>query len=136
MIYPTNYQVRAGTVQLFEAGAAPKYLYGDTVITSVVRPHTLSAQVLASAKTSTLTITGFWQVSDDNSTWIKAVPQNNAAGVAQVTGTGSAVASTVAYDAPDCVVSYKYARFAVVSGTGAADGTDDKATISYRFLKD
>lgn len=136
MIHPVQYQSVAGSAQLFTAGAAPKNLYGATVITSTVRPGTLTAQVLASATTNTLTITGFWQVSDDNSTWIKAVPMNNAAGVAQVTGTGSAVTSTVAYDAPNSVWAYKYARFGIVTGTGSADGTADGGTIGYRYLKD
>jgi hypothetical protein len=136
MIHPVQYQTVAGAAQLFTSGAAPKSLYGAVINTSIVRPGTLIALVLASAKTNTTTITGKWQASDDNSTFYDVTPQNNAARVAQVTGTGSAVASTVAYEAPMAIQSFKYIRFAIVTGTGTADGTDDGGTISYRYLKD
>lgn len=136
MKHPVNYQTDAGTAQLFTAGAAAKYIYGNVRNTQTVKDGTLIAVVLASAKTNTLTITGFWQVSDDNSTWIDVVPQNNAARVAQVTGTGSAVASTKAYEAPTAITSFKYARFGLATGVGSADGTDDGGTIGYRWVLD
>lgn len=136
MKHPVNYQVDAGTAQLFEAGAAPKYIYGNTRNTTTIKDGTLSALVLASATTNTLTITGFWQVSRDNSTWYNVVPQNNAAKVAQVTGTGSAVASTIVYEAPTAVTSYPYVRFGLATGVGSADGTADGGTIGYQWMKD
>lgn len=134
MKHPVNYQTDAGTAQLFTAGAAPKYIYGNVRNTSTVKDGSLIAVVLASATTNTLTITGFWQGSDDNSTWIDIVPQNNAARVAQVTGTGSAVSSTKAYEAPLAATSFKYVRFGLASGTGSADGAADGGTIGYRWI--
>lgn len=136
MIHPVNYQTVAGAAQLFTSGAAGKLLYGAVINTNIVKPNTLIALVLASAKTNTTTITGKWQVSDDNSTYYDVVPQNNAARVAQVTGTGSAVASTVVYEAPNAILSFKYVRFAIITAVSTADGTDDGGTISYRYIKD
>lgn len=134
MKHPVNYQTDAGTAQFFAAGAAPKYIYGKTVNTQTVQDGSLIAVVLASATTNTLTITGFWQGSDDSSTWIDIVPQNNAARVTQVTGTGSAVSSTKAYEAPTAATSFKFVRFGLVTGTGSADGTADGGTIGYRWV--
>ena len=136
MIHPVQYQSEAGTAQLFVAGAAPKTISGTAKPTNTIRKGTLIALVLASATTNTTTISGVWQVSDDNSTWYNVVPQNNAAKVVQVTGTGSAVASTIVYEAPNGIQSFKFVRFSLVTGTSTADGTTDGGTISYRWLKD
>lgn len=136
MLYPGSYQTKTGAAQLFTAGAAPKSLYGDTINLNLVQPGTLTALVLASAKTSTTTITGKWQVSDDASTFYDFTPMNNAANVTLTTGTGSAVAATKVFAAPDGISSWKYGRFAIVTGVSTADGTDDGGTISYRYLAD
>jgi hypothetical protein len=136
MKHPVNYQTDAGTAQLFPAGAAPRYIYGNVRNTQTIKDGSLVAVALASATTNTLTISGIWQVSDDNSTWINVVPQNNAARVAQVTGTGVAVTSTVAYEAPTAITSFKYVRFALASGVGVADGAADGGTIGYRWVLD
>lgn len=134
MKHPVNYQNDAGTAQLFASGAAPKYIYGNTRNTQTIKDGSLIAVVLASATTNTTSITGFWQGSDDNSTWVNIVPQNNAAKVVQVTGTGSAVSSTVAYEIPNGATSFKYVRFGLVTGTGTADGAADGGTIGYRWV--
>lgn len=119
-------------------GAAPQTGAGPTFVpeTSRPTPGTLYAEVYAKATTSTLTLTGKWQISHDNSTWIDVVPQNNAANVVLVTGTGSAVTATRAFDAPSAVYGSKYIRFVVVSGVGVGAGLgQDEFSITYGWMK-
>ena len=134
MLPPNFYKVINGASTAIPAGAAPKTLAGTTVITNQVQVGSLSALVVANARTNTLTLTGKWQVSDDNSTFQDFTPINNATNVALVTGTGSDVTATRAFEAPHGIFGWKYARFVLTSGVGVADGTNDAGTISYRYL--
>lgn len=90
----------------------------------------LSALVSFTAATSTLTATGKWQVSNDNSTWVDAAGSGNAANVTFATGTAAIVTKSI--DAPIGVYGWKYARFAFVTGvtTGAAG---DLYSIAYSY---
>lgn len=133
---PASYVRVNGTLQLFASGAAPKTLSGASISTRNVALGSLSAKVAAVAKTSTTTITANWQVSDDGSTWVDAKAANNAANVLICTGTGSSVTTTVMLAAPDAVYGWNFCRVQAVTGTSTADGTDDGATFSYRYLKD
>lgn len=91
----------------------------------------LSAVVNVTAATSTLTWSGKWQVSNDNSSWDDARSSNNPAYVALATGTSSATGD-ISIDAPLSVYGFRYARFAVFNGvaTGAAG---DLYAISYCY---
>ena len=91
----------------------------------------LSAIVNVTAATNTLTWTGNWQISPDNSTWTNVKPQNNAAYVTITTGTAAATGD-VAYEAPTAVYGARFARFVLVNGvaTGAAG---DLYAISYTY---
>lgn len=116
----------AGTI---EGGTAVQM--GDNARQKV---RNLSALVVVDCETSTLTMTGLWQVSNDNSTWVTVTngPQN-AAGVVLATGTGGADASvTRCFQAPDAVYGWRYCRFAIQNGvtTGAAV---DTYSISYSY---
>jgi len=116
----------AGTVE-----GATGVLMGDNNRQKV---RNLSALVTIDCETDTLTVTGLWQVSNDNSTWVTVTngPQN-AAGVVLLTGTaGADAAATVCYQAPDAVYGWRYARFAIQNGvtTGA---TADTYTVSYCY---
>lgn len=116
----------AGTV---EGGSAVSM--GDTARQKV---RNLSALVVVDCETENLTMTGLWQVSNDNSAWVTVTngPQN-AAGVVLATGTAGADASvTRCYQAPDAVYGWRYARFAITNGveTGA---TTDTYSISYCY---
>lgn len=135
MLKLNDYTRVNGTVTAFTAGAAPKTLAGATLRTQEIEPATLTALVVPNAKTNTLTIAGKWQVSDDNSTWVDVIPVNNAATVVLVTGTGSDVTVTRCVEAPNGLNGFSFVRFALVTGTAVADGTDDKGTISYRYQK-
>lgn len=131
---PGTFQRIDGAAKLFTAGAAPKYLYSDAILTNKTMPGTLSCKVAATAKTSTLTIAATWQVSDDGSTYIDAVSPNNPADVVLITGSGTSATVTKCVTAPN-LLGFKYARVKLTTGTGSADGTDDGATLSVRYVK-
>ncbi len=90
----------------------------------------LIALVSFTAATSTLTATGKWQGSNDNSTWVDLAGANNSANVTFTTGTAAIV--TKSLDAPLGVYGWKYARFVFVTGvaTGAAG---DLYSIAYSY---
>ena len=90
----------------------------------------LSALVSVTAATSTITFTGQWQVSNDNSTWVRSAYANNAAYVTIATGTAAIV--TTAFDADDSVYGWRYVRFVLITGvaTGAAG---DLYSIAYGY---
>jgi hypothetical protein len=94
----------------------------------------LSVLFYAKATTNTLTVTGKWQVSaDGGSNWYDVYVENNAALVAQVTGTGSAVTATRVIDAPEAVYGWPNVRFVAVSGVGSGGGAGtDEASVTYR----
>lgn len=97
----------------------------------------LSALVTVDCETSTMTMTGFWEVSNDGSTWVTVTngPQN-AAGVVLATGTGGADASVSrAYQAPDAVYGWRKARFSIINAV-AAGNTVDTYAISYCYRTD
>jgi len=90
----------------------------------------LVALVSFTAATSTLTATGKWQGSNDNSTWVDLASSNNAANVTYTTGTATIV--TKSLDAPQGAYGWKYVRFVFVTGvaTGAAG---DLYSIAYSY---
>jgi hypothetical protein len=97
----------------------------------------LSALVVVDCETSTLTMAGKWQVSNDGSTWIDAAhdPQNPAA-VVFATGTaGADAAITRSFPAPDSIYGWRKARFAIVTGAATGAATDTYA-ISYCYRAD
>ena len=137
-MYPFQLRVVAPAAATVTAvtGAAPITVGGPTFQPQVSKPlpNTLYAKVYAKATTSTLTLTGKWQVSQDGSTWIDVVPFNNAASVILVTGTGSAVTATKAFDAPSAAHGAKYVRFALVSGVGVGAGLSvDEVSVTYGY---
>lgn len=94
----------------------------------------LSALVVVDCETSTMTMSGSWQVSNDGTTWVDvANGSQNAASVVLATGTAGADATvTKAYPAPDAVYGWKKARFALTNGV-ATGGAADVWTISYCY---
>lgn len=92
----------------------------------------ISALVTVDAETDLLTLTPFWQVSMDGSTWIDVVHgPENAAGVALATGTGGADApKSKVYGAPAAVEAFRWARLAIRVG-GATGTTSDTYSVSY-----
>lgn len=111
---------------------------GPTLNMQLVRQdiNTLSALVTLDMETNTITGWAYWQVSNDDSTWVDVPTVNNAAVVLWATGTAGADAVvTKALPAPDCVLGWRYARVAVV--LGVTNGLiADTYRIGYNFEKD
>lgn len=138
-------QNASGVVAL--TGASPQTGVGKDVADATagvalhrIQPGTLSASVELNIKATSLTMTAFWQVSADGSTWVQLVDANNAAQVALATGSGSDVDfGPVHVQAPMGVYAFPHARLAVVTGgsaTGVA-GHDNIKNIKYSYaLKD
>jgi hypothetical protein len=101
---------------------------GGSLLMLNVEPNTLSCLATVEAETDTLTITGKWQVSNDTSTWVDAVPQNNAAQVVLATGTaGSDSPASFAVEAPPSVYGWRYSRYVVTNGAATGGATDTYA---------
>lgn len=106
---------------------------GATLQVSTAAFGTISATCTFLAETNTITLSAVWQVSNDASTWLRAVDENDAAPVAVGTGTAgadSAVTRVVA--APRTVYGWRYVRCGVLNGvvTGA---TADTYSIAYNY---
>jgi len=115
------------TGQTAIAGAAGSTFPGNALDTSQFEPGTLMARCVATIATGSLTLTPFWQVSDDNSTWEDVVVQNNAANVA-ITAT-----KTVHLVAPPCLSGKKWVRAAFLSA-GATAAAGDFKRFSYSYV--
>lgn len=133
---PLRYNTHAssGTFNTLAAGTTTggtAVLMGDNARQKV---RNLSALVVVEAETDTLTITGKWQVSNDNSTWVDvAHGTQNAAGVTLALATGGDDAViTRCFPAPDAVYGWRYCRFAVVNGAVEGEAVDTWA-ISYQY---
>ena len=114
-------------------GASGSTIAGPTLPMNDVAPGTGSARVYAQATTNTLTLTPKWQVSADGSTWLDVKLANNAANVTLVTGTGSAVAATIALAMPDACYGWLYSRVSLLTG-GTTASTGDEYNIGYNYL--
>lgn len=133
-------QVPSGTLGV--TGAAPQTVSdpvaGHYVNMLNVESGSLSATVALQATTSSLALTCQWQIADPANAlvWVNCEPQpNSPANVTIVTGTGSAVASTVVVPAPAAVYGARYARLVVLSSGATGGGTagGDQCSISYRY---
>lgn len=127
------------TATLAITGAAPQTAIGNYISTgavvsgrSVAKPGTLSARLLINLTTTSLALTGKWQVSEDATTWYDVKTANAAANVALATGSGSLATYRFAVSAPEAVLGWRYARYHITSsgGTGGGAGVDD-VRISY-----
>lgn len=123
----TGINTTAGTFALGPIGAAKNM---PALATNTIVPGSLSARVYWSTKTSTITLTGKWQASDDNSTWRDVVGANNAAHVVLQTDTGTGAKYV---EAPLCIRGVPWVRFSLVSGV--ASGTSlDTYSMTYNYV--
>jgi hypothetical protein len=90
----------------------------------------LLALAAFTAATASLTATGKWQGSNDETTIYDLTGSNNAARVVFATGTAAIV--TAAFDAPLAAYGFKYARFVFVIGAETG-GTSDLYSIAYSY---
>jgi hypothetical protein len=127
---------QASTGVLGLSGSAPQTGAGGRITMALIEPHSLSAKVYAKATVNTLTITPKWQTSSDGTNWYDVYTPNNAALVAMVTGTGSAVSATRQIEAPFGIYGATYARLVVVTGVGSGAGAgSDEYSIAYSYRK-
>lgn len=92
----------------------------------------LAAHVIATVTMTNATVSVQWQGSNDASTFVNvAHDPANTASVAFATGVASG--TTKAFEAPNGVYGYKYARAAVVFGSTTAGTTNDAVSIGYTY---
>jgi hypothetical protein len=98
--------------------------------TSFLKVENLSAYLIVTAATSSITITPHWQVSNDDTTYVTIPAAPNApANVPIATGAQN---RTIAVQAPRGVEGYKYARCMLLVG-GATGGATDLFSIGYSY---
>jgi hypothetical protein len=119
----------------FNGDAAGTTASGTGLPLRNVEHGSLSVYADISAYTNTFTIAGYWEVSDDDSTYIKVVPLNNAAIVVFATGTGAAVTADVVVSCPSECWGWKYARFTVIAGVTTGANAADSYALTYRWLE-
>lgn len=108
---------------------------GNALDCSTVEPGSLSCLFVVDAETDTITITGKFQVSNNNSTWYDlAGDAQNPANVTLATGTGGADASVSrVLPVPASALSWRYVRAAVVNAVATGASVDTYAfTWQYR----
>lgn len=115
---------------------------GAAIGTTDVVFGTLTAYIDAVAKTNTMTLSGKWQVSHDNSTWVdveldaaSAVASSNTARIL-TTGTGSAVEYKGALPAPKAVYGWRWARVCIVVGVADSADPSDAWAYNYNYVRD
>jgi hypothetical protein len=89
----------------------------------------LSAHLILTAATASLTIKPYWQVSNDNTTFVTINNDASAADTAIVTGVAN---TTKALTAPRGVLDYKFARCMLLVG-GATGAAGDLFSIGYSY---
>lgn len=100
---------------------------------SGLRARDLSAYIILTAATASLTVTPYWQVSNDNVTFktLNRTP-NTAADLPIVTGTAN---STVVVPPPRGVEGFRWAR-AMLLIAGATGAAGDLYSIGYNYSQD
>lgn len=118
------------------SGAAPQVVSSKTFDTRLAARGSLSCHIDYDIKTTSITYTPSWQVSQDGSTWVSVRPSNAAADVVFATGSGTDAAGAIVLAAPDVVYGYPYCKVIVTTaaGSGAGAGHDD-ATFSFSYNK-
>lgn len=138
MTFPARYQTfSGGSGDLTAAPVTGTTTAGTAIATANIEPGSLSCLFTLLAETNTLTLTGKFQVSQDNSTWYNlAGDAQNPANVLVATGTaGADAAVSVVLPVPLPAFGWKYVRAAVVNlvATGAAGDTYAFSFYGKRF---
>jgi len=138
MSFPAqNFTISGGSGDLTAAPVAGTTTGGTGISLANIERSTLSCLFTVLAETNTLTITGKFQVSDDNSTWYDlAGDAQNPANVVLATGTaGADTAVTRVLPVPPAAFGWKWLRAAIVNGvaTGAAGDTYSFSFRCRRF---
>lgn len=129
-------QYNVGATALTLTDIASANVAGPTLLMARVKNGTLSAVCVVDAETNLITLAAAWEVSNDASTWVACVDENNVAPTVLATGTSGADATvTKAVTAPRGVYGYRYSRCSIA--VAAATGTsNDTATVGYSYVID
>ncbi len=137
MAFPARWTIASGgSGTLTAAPLAGTTTGGTALATADIQPGTLSCRFTVLAETNTLTLTGKFQVSDDNSTWYDlAGDAQNPANVVMATGTaGADVAVNMVLPVPPPAIGWKYVRPAVVNGV-ATGAVGDTYAFEFHYRK-
>jgi len=136
MAFPARWTTASGgSGDLTAAPVAGTTTGGTALATADIAPGTLSCLFVIDAETDTITITGKFQVSADNSTWYDlAGDAQNPANVTMATGTAGADATVnKVLPVPTEALGWKYVRAAIVNGVATGGAADTYAfTFYYR----
>jgi hypothetical protein len=136
MGYPARWTTVAGGSGTLDTVVVGTTTGGTAISTSDMQMGTVSCLFVVEAETDTVTITGKFQVSDDNSTWYDlAGDAQNPANVVMATGTGGAdaVISRV-LPMPSAAMGWKYVRAATVIA-GATGAAIDTYAFTWKYRK-
>ena len=98
--------------------------------TSFLKVEHISAYLIVTAATSSITVTPYWQVSNDNTTY-KTIHNDPTVPLNLPVATG-AENVTEAVPAPKGIEGYRYARCMLLVG-GATGGASDLYSIGYSY---
>jgi hypothetical protein len=138
MAFPPRWRTASGgSGDLTAAPVAGSTTGGTALATAGIEPGTLSCLFVVDAETDTITLTGKFQVSDDNSTYYDlAGDAQNPANVLLATGTaGADAAVSRVLPVPTQALGWKYVRAAVVNLVATGGATDTYAmTFHFRYI--
>jgi len=137
MTFPARYfSQTGGSGDLTAAPVAGTTTAGTAISTANLEPGSVSCLFTLLADTNTLTLTGKFQVSDDNSTWYDlAGDAQNPANVAVATGTaGADTAVTRVLPLPPSALGWKWIRAAIVNGVATGASIDTYA-FSWHYRR-
>jgi hypothetical protein len=137
MAFPPRWRTASGGSGNLDGNVATTTEGGTGLSTAGIEPGSLSCLFVVDAETDTLTITGKFQVSHDNSTWFDlAGDAQNPANVILATGTaGADAAVSRVLPVPPAALGWEYVRAAVVNGVASGTTSDTYAfTFAFRFL--
>lgn len=137
MTFPARWSTASGgSGDLTSAPVAGTTTAGTALATAGIELGTLSCLFVIDAETDTITITGKFQVSADNSTWYDlAGDAQNPANVVIATGTAGADATVNrVLPVPPAALGWKYVRPAIVNGV-ATGGAADTYAMTFYFRK-
>ncbi len=135
MSFPPRWRsATGGSGDLTAAPVAGTDTAGTALPLTGVEKGTLSCLFVVDAETTSITLTGKFQVSDDNSTWYDlAGDAQNPANVALATGTAGADATvSKVLPVPSAVLGWKYVR-PVITNAGATGAAVDTYAMTFKF---
>jgi len=125
-VFNKSVQLGSASTGTFSAASSGDTKNGTSINMNDVEDGTLSAYLVATIATGSVTITPRWRVSKNNSTFYTIKDQNN------VAKTAISATETVVLEAPKAVAGWPYSRLSLVVG-GSTGTTGDTYDIRYSY---